>query len=475
MPSGPPESSRSDAVKALSVSLRFDALRQAYSTGSLTPVELAGQVLDRIHQRGDDHVWTTLATPESIAARAQELTARVGEIDHLPLYGLPFGVKDNVDVAGIPTTCGCPAFARMPDHSAVAVQKALDAGAIFIGKQSLDQFATGLNGTRTLGGHCLNTFAPDIIPGGSSTGSGVAVAAGLVSFSLGSDTGGSGRIPAAMNNIVGLRPSIGMVSTRGMVYNNRLFDCIPIFAPTVEEARTVLDVIAGHDSQDSVVRMGDGVPWPLEASFPARFRFAVPERLEYFGDAESARCFAHAVGHLEALGGTAVPIRFGAFLEAGNLVFESALVAERAASYGEVLDKHPGELVPAVAAILQRARGYSAVDGFKAQYRLGELRREVWAQLDGIDVLVTPTVPRPFTVLEMQAEPLLRNNQIGYYTYGVGPLNLCGLAVPAALRNDGVPFGISLVGRAGEDRRMLALGERFQSRVGLRPGVEALT
>lgn len=455
-------------------SLRFDALRQAYASGALTPVAVAAEVLALIQQRGDDHVWTALATPEAITSRAHALAARLDEIHRLPLYGLPFGVKDNVDVAGMPTACGCPGFSRMAEHSAVAVQKALDAGAIFIGKQSLDQFATGLNGTRALGGHCLNTFDPAIIPGGSSTGSGVAVAAGLVSFSLGSDTGGSGRIPAAMNNIVGLRPSVGLVSSRGMVYNNRLFDCVPVFAPTVAEARTVLQAIAGHDAEDPIGRMTPGEPWSLDARFPAQFRFAVPDRLEFFGDAESERCFAQAVRHLEELGGTAVPLPFAAFREAGNLVFESALVAERAASYGQVLDTHPDELVPEVAAILQRARGYSAVDGFQAQYRLGALRRLVRSQLEGVDVLVTPTVPRPFTVKEMLAEPLVHNNQVGFYTYGVGPLDLCALAVPAALRADGLPFGISLIGRAGEDGRLLALGERFQSHVQLRPGIEAL-
>jgi allophanate hydrolase len=411
--------------------------------------------------------------PDAIAARARALVERIHEIDRLPLYGLPFGVKDNVDVAGVPTGCGCPSFQRKVDRNAVAVQRALDAGAIFIGKQSLDQFATGLNGTRALDGHCKNTFDPDVIPGGSSAGCGVAVAAGLVSFSLGSDTGGSGRIPAAMNNIVGLRPSIGLVSSRGMVYNNRLFDCIPVFAPSVAEAYAVLGVIAGQDPDDPVQRSHAGA-WSLAPNFPSRFRFAVPDQLEFFGDAQSERCFAAAIDLLQALGGTVETTSFAPFREAGSLVFDSALVAERAASYGEVLDECPGDLVPAVAAILQRARSYTAVDAFRAQYRMQELRRTVREQLQGIDVLVTPTVPRPIRVDEMLAEPLLRNSEVGYYAYGIGPLDLCALAVPTALRPDGLPFGISLVGRAGEDGRLHALGQRLQDRVGLRPGVEAL-
>jgi allophanate hydrolase len=276
-----------------------------------------------------------------------------------------------------------------------------------------------------------------------------------------------------MNNIVGIRPSIGLVSTRGMVYNNRLFDVVPVFAPTVEEAYAVLRVIADKDPQDHVARGADGNA-PVDSSFPARFRFAVPERLEFFGDAQSASCFAAALRHLEALGGVPVPIAFDTFLEAGRMVFESALVAERAASYGVVLEQCPGELVPEVAAILARARRYSAVDAFEAQYRMESLRREFRAQLRGLDLLVTPTVPRPFRVDDIMAEPVLRNNEVGYYTYGVGPLDLCALALPAALRPDGLPFGISLVARAGEDGRLEALGRQFQARVAIRPGVESL-
>ena len=457
----------------MSISMRFQALQDAYRGGTLTPVDTVNQVLAKIEQRGEDHVWNHRASPESIHARAHELAGRIHEIDRLPLYGLPFGVKDNVDVTGTPTTCGCPPFGRVPEQTAVAVQKAIDAGAIFIGKQSLDQFATGLNGTRTLGGFCKNTFDPNFVPGGSSSGSGVSVAAGLVSFSLGSDTGGSGRIPAAMNNIVGLRPSIGLVSSRGMVYNSRIYDCMPIFAPTVAEAYAVLRVIAGRDAQDPMARTDDA-GWSMEPSFPAKFRFAVPDQLEFFGDAESASCFEKAVQRLEALGGSAVTTKFAPFREAGSMVFDSALVAERTASYGNVLDEFPNQLVAPVAAILKRARSYTAVDAFQALYRLGELRREVHAQLDGIDVMVTPTLPRPISVKEMLAEPLLRNAEVGFYAYGVGPLDLCSLAVPAALRSDGLPFGISLVGRAGEDARLQALGQRFEASVGLRPGIEAL-
>ena len=454
-------------------SMQFNRLRQDYRTRKLSPVQVIEQVYQRIDARGQDYVWTNLADRANVRSQALTLASRINELDALPLFGLPFGVKDNVHVAGVPTTCGCPGYTSMPVQTAEAVRRVIAAGAIFIGKQSLDQFATGLNGTRTLGGHCLNTYDPEIIPGGSSSGSGVAVAAGLVSFSLGSDTGGSGRVPAALNNIVGLRPTMGLVSSRGMVYNNRMFDCMPVFALTIEDAFTVLEVIAGRDMNDPLSRENaDTIP--LQASFPQNFKFAIPEHLEFFGDQQSAACFETAVAGLKSIGGLASTFDFEPFREAGALIFDSALVAERAASYGEVLDNCPQDLVPAVAAILARGRGYSAVDAFQAQYRLSELRREVATMLDGIDVVVTPTIPRTFRVSEMLAEPILRNAEVGYYTYGVGPLDLCAVSVPSRLRDDGLPFGISLVGRAGAEAALRALGSRFEIWTGQQPGARGL-
>jgi allophanate hydrolase len=457
----------------MAMSLQFAPLRGRYRAGQLTPVETIDEVYRRIDVRGTDHVWTGLADRVTVREQAHALAQRIGELDALPLYGLPFGVKDNVHVAGVPTTCGCPGYTTVPTQTAEAVRRAIAAGAIFIGKQSLDQFATGLNGTRTLGGHCLNTFDPEIIPGGSSSGSGVAVAAGLVSFSLGSDTGGSGRVPAALNNIVGLRPTIGLVSTRGMVYNNRMFDCIPVFALTVDDAFTVLEAIAGRDMDDPVSRAdADGIP--LKPDFPQTFRFAIPERLEFFGDKQSATDFERAVAGLSSLGGTPCVFDFEPFHEAGQLIFESALVAERAASYGEVLDSCAQDLVPAVASILTRARRYSAVEAFQAHYRLSALRRQVASMLDGIDVVVTPTVPRPFRVSEMLADPITRNAEVGFYTYGVGPLDLCAISVPSRLRDDGLPFGISLVARAGAEASLRALGARFEQWTGQQSGARQM-
>ena len=456
-----------------SLSLRANALHAAYCRGEVDPVDVVDEVLRRMALRGQDHVWVETVDPAMLRAQALALRDRRAEIGQLPLYGLPFGVKDNVDVAGYATTCGCVGFGRQPGESAVAVQRAIEAGALFVGKQTLDQFATGLNGTRTMGGHCLNVFDPAVIPGGSSSGSGVAVAAGLVSFSLGSDTGGSGRVPAAMNNIVGLRPSVGLVSSRGLVYNNRHFDCVPVFAHGVEDAYRVLDVIAGFDERDPISRRDLGLT-AVDLARTARFRFAVPRQMAWFGDHQSPACFAQAVERLQDLGGEMCEIDFSVFGQAGALIFESAFVAERATSYGEVLDRLPHALVPAVASILKRGRTFTAIDVFQAQYRLLELRHQMARQMAGIDVLVTPTVARPFRVDEMLAAPIERNAEVGHYTYGVGPLDLCALAVPAALRPDGLPFGVSLVGRAGADGWLRSLGQRFEAATRIAPGAPGL-
>lgn len=458
-----------DELQLTKLSLRATILSAAYRRGEVDPVGVVDEVLRRMAARGDDRVWVQTVEPALLRAQAVALRDRRADIDNLPLYGLPFGVKDNVDVAGMPTTCGCAGFGRHPSASATAVQLALDAGALFVGKQTLDQFATGLNGTRSVGGHCLNVFDPSVIPGGSSSGSGVAVAAGLVSFSLGSDTGGSGRVPAAMNNIVGLRPTMGLVSSRGLVYNNPQFDCIPVFAHGVEDAYQVLEVIAAVDGLDPLSRP-DADQIALDAPPVKHFRFAIPDRLAWFGDTQSPECFAQAVQRLQSMGGELCEIDFSTFIEAGSLIFDSAFVAERAASYGEVLDRLPEALVPPVASILRRARDYTAIDAFRAQYRLRELRHQLAKQLAGLDVVVTPTVARPFRVKQLLASPIERNAEVGYYTYGVGPLDLCALALPAALRPDGLPFGISLVGRAGADGWLRSLGRRFEATTAVPPG-----
>jgi len=449
-------------------SLDFASLKRAYAQG-LSPAQLVREVYQRIATRGEDHVWLHLLPEEVVLEKARALEARRAAGESLPLYGLPYGVKDNIDVAGLPTSAGCDAFAYLAKRDAAVVERLEAAGALLLGKQNLDQFATGLVGIRTVGGHCRNALDARYIPGGSSSGSAVAVAAGLASFSIGSDTGGSGRVPAALNNIVGLKPAPGRVSSRGFVYCNRSFDVPPVFALTVPDAYTVLEVIAGFDEEDAYsdprAPTGD---LSIGGESPAAFRFAVPrdDQLEFFGDAQARAQFEAALGHLRALGGEAVSIDFSPFLEAGRLVFNSALVAERWVSYGAVAQAHADRVHPAVLQALRAAGGYSAADAHRAYYRLRELQRETRSLLADVDVLVTPTAGTIYLVDEVGAEPIARNANMGYYTYFANPLGLSTISVPAGLRPDGLAFGISISAPDYTEQRIGYLAARFHARIG---------
>jgi len=411
-----------------------------------------------------DPVWIT----RTDAAGA----ASVDTATHGPLAGRRFAVKDNIDVAGLPTTAGCPAFANEPARSATVVEKLLAAGAQLVGKTNLDQFACGLNGTRTPYGIPVNAIDARIVPGGSSSGSAVAVARGEVDFALGTDTAGSGRVPAALNGIVGLKPSRGLLSARGVVPACRSIDCVSIFAPTVADALDVLRVAAGHDAEDPHSRRLALDP----AFFPPRFRFGVPQpgQREFFGDAQAAAAFEQACARLERLGGTAVEIDYAPFAQAASMLYDDAFVAERYAAIRDFFDAkadtEPGLFDPTVRTIIAAGRRYSAADWCAAADRLGALRQRCDAIVAGIDVLVLPTAPTAPTVAAMQADPVRLNRQLGHYTNFVNLLDYAALAVPAAMRDDGLPFGITFVGPAGSDLRLADIGQRFHHDTGLPAG-----
>ncbi|OGB22434.1 MAG: hypothetical protein A3I66_03960 [Burkholderiales bacterium RIFCSPLOWO2_02_FULL_57_36] len=451
----------------------FNTLQAGYRERLFTPVDVVQEVFRRIRERGNDYVWTELVSEQDAISEAERISAAEYSRNVSPLFGIPFSVKDNVHVTGMHTTCGCDGFDLLPHTSAASVAKAIAAGAIFIGKNTLDQFATGLNGTRTLGGYCRNVFDERYIPGGSSSGSGVAVAAGLVSFSLGSDTGGSGRVPAAMNNIVGVKPTLGLVSSGGMIYNNRFFDCVPVFARTVEDGYAVLETIRGFDVVDDFSRP-DADSIPLKVDVADRFVFAMPhtEQLEFFGDSHAETAFEKAVEAMERAGGQSMKIDFSMFIEAGRLPFDSGLLAERAVSYGDVLKTRPETVHPAVAAMIRKGLDYSGTETVHAIYKMNELRNKARQMFQKFDVLMTPTVGRAYTCDELKADPIGLNNNIGYYTYPISPLDLCALALPASIRGDGIPFGVSLVAAAGRDGVLRTLGERFQRQVRLKPGID---
>lgn len=382
------------------------------------------------------------------------------------LSGLVFAAKDNIDVAGAPTTAGCPAFVYAPRQNATVVHKLLAAGARLAGKTNLDQFACGLNGTRSPYGAVPNAFNSLYISGGSSSGSAYVVATGQVDFSLGTDTAGSGRVPAGLNNIVGLKPSKGLISARGVVPAAQSVDCVSIFARSVAVAARVLQAAMGHDAADPFSRRLVLASTPFAKSF----RFGVPAQLEFFGDALSEAAFRHAVVRLRELGGTPVAVDYQPLAEAAALLYESALVAERYTAIRTFFDRCEGEVVEPVRGIIARGREYSAADLYEAQTRLQALGQQAAAMWESIDVLLVPTAPTHYTIAQMQADPVALNRNLGAYTNFVNLLDYAAISVPSAIRPDGLPFGITLVGACGSDWQLADLGQRYHHATGLSQG-----
>ena len=440
-------------------SLDLEGLAVRYRAGSLRPRQLVEGLLQRIERRGDDKVWIHRLPREELLARAAELEKHGPE--GLPLYGVPFAIKDNIDLAGQPTTAACPDFRYVAQESAHVVARLLEAGAIALGKTNLDQFATGLVGVRSPYGVPGNSFDPDFIPGGSSSGSAIAVAAGLASFALGTDTAGSGRVPAAFNNLVGHKPTCGLLSTRGVVPACRSLDCVSIFALTAGDASTVLRAARGYDAADPYSR---DEPLTGRPSTPGSFagcRFGVPrpDQLEFFGNADAAKLFQQAVEHLVALGATRIEVDFAPFFATARLLYEGPWVAERYVAIREFIEKHAASLHPVTRKIIGGAVQFSAADAFSAYYRLKELQRAaapVWSE---VDILVTPTAGTIYRIAEVEADPIRTNSNLGHYTNFVNLLDLSAIAVPAGFLASGLPFGITLIAPAFADEALCALGD----------------
>jgi allophanate hydrolase len=433
-------------------------LKERYAAGRLRPSQLVAAILERIARRGKDPTWIELTPRAELEARAAELERR--RAAELPLYGIPFAIKDNIDCRGLGTTAACPQFAYRPEASAAVVERLVAAGAIPIGKANLDQFATGLVGVRSPYGVPANSFNPAYIPGGSSSGSAVAVATGLVSFSLGTDTAGSGRVPAAFNNIVGLKPTRGLLSARGVVPACRSLDCVSIFGLTAPDTAAVLRVAQGFDPADPFSRPAAPPARALPRSF-AGLRFGVPreDQLQFFGNPETPGLFQKLLGHLEELGGERKTVDFAPFLEAARLLYEGPWVAERYVAIREFIERNPQALYPVTAAIINGAKRFSANDAFAGYYRLKELQRSTAPIWDEIDILVTPTAGSIYRVDELEAEPVKLNANLGYYTNFMNLLDLAAIAVPAGFQRDGLPFGVTLVAPAFNDEVLCSLGE----------------
>lgn len=460
-------------------SLDIQTLHAGYLDGALSPVQVCEAVFRRIKSRGDDKVWIHLLSEDEIRSRCDELNRLVASyqpaelLSSYPLYGLPFAIKDNIDFAGAPTTAACPEYAYVPKISATAVDRLIAAGAILIGKTNLDQFALGLVGARSPYGVPGNAIDGCYLPGGSSSGSGVAVSAGLVSFALGTDTAGSGRVPASFNNIVGLKPTRGLVSAAGVVPACRTLDCVSVFALTCQDSMTVLQTMAGEDSRDSYSRpLPEGALREVAGKFPRHLRVGIPGRdqLEFFGNVDAENLFSSAIERLEKLGLEVAEINYAPFHETAQLVYGGPWMAERYAAIREFIEAKPDSLHPITRELISNGRGYSAVDAFEGFYRLEELKKVTGKTWNDIDLLMVPTTGTIYTIAEAEADPVALNNNLSFYTNFVNLLDLSALAVPNGLMLNGLPTGVTFIAPAFQEGTLCSVGSDFHRRSGLNLG-----
>lgn len=452
-------------------------LRQHYAAGELTPQALVEAISAHFDAGDPHHAWIRPLTRDEMMRYADALTGR--DLDTLPLFGVPFAIKDNIDLAGVPTTAGCPDYAYTPSHSAPVVERLIAAGAIPIGKTNLDQFATGLSGQRSPYGACRNAYDPRYASGGSSSGSAVAVALGVAAFSLGTDTAGSGRVPAAFHGLVGMKPTKGVLSTLGVVPACRSLDCVSIFAHSPGDARTVFEVAHGVVPGDPYGRawqplLGNGTRANANAcaAQPAGLdsvRFGTPraDQLEFFGDDSYRAAYDAALTRLRAAGAQVIEIDFSAYMATAKLLYEGPWVAERLAALRDFFDRKPDAVHPTVREIVSSGARFTAADTFAAFDRLAALRIEAERGWDSVDVIVTPTSATTATVDELEADPIGVNARFGYYTNFVNLLDLSAIAVPAGSCSTGphagLPFGITFIGRAHDDAKLLGLAQAWAS------------
>ena len=439
----------------------------AHRAGSLTPAQTVARSFQRIRDHNDPAVFISLRDEKDALAEAEALSGK--DAATLPLYGIPVAVKDNIDVAGLPTTAACPAFAYSPAHDATAVARLRAAGAIVIGKTNLDQFATGLVGVRSPYGIPNNPLRGDLIPGGSSSGSAVAVSAGLVPLSLGTDTAGSGRVPAMLNNIVGLKPSLGLISTAGLVPACRTLDCISVFALTVDDAITALQAAAAPDRADPYSR---DRPLAQLSGLPDGLKLGVPRngQLIFFGDKVSEQAYADALKRWTALGATLVEFDLEPFYETARLLYEGPWVTERYLVIRDLLASSPEAIHPVTREITLPGARITAAETFAALYRLQALKRVAERTFAELDAIVLPTAPTAYSTAQVLANPIELNSRLGTYTNFVNLLDLCGLALPAAMRSDDIPFGITLLAPGGKDALLASIGRLFHADTKLRLG-----
>ena len=450
----------------MSINLQITSLLSQYKSKSLTPRQVIHHVLEESDRINDNPIWIRRLTIEELEPYLQNLDNK--SVDELPLYGIPFAIKDNIDLLGIPTTAACAAFAYEPQESAFVVQQLIAAGAIPIGKTNLDQFATGLVGVRSPKpwGPCKNSLHSDYISGGSSSGSSLAVSLGLVSFSLGTDTAGSGRVPASLNNIVGLKPSCGLLSTRGVVPACRSLDCVSIFALSTADANSVFDVAAVYDKLDPYSRKNpykNSLRYGLTAtSKKIRIGFPSNKYLEFFGNEEAENLFFSSLELIKRLDVELVEINFEPFLQSAKLLYEGPWVAERYLATKPLIDDAPQLLLPVIQTIISGGKKPTAADGFSAQYKLNNFAQQALAELESVDAIITPTNGTIYTIKDVLANPIQLNSNLGYYTNFMNLLDCSAIAVPTGFYKNGVGFGITLFHQAFNDKNILSISNKIQ-------------
>ncbi|HET7889578.1 MAG TPA: allophanate hydrolase [Bradyrhizobium sp.] len=445
------------------------AIVAAHRAGQQSPAQTIARSFKRIREHNDPAIFISLREEEDAIAEADALSAK--DARELPLLGVPVAVKDNIDVAGLATTAACPAYSYLPTRDATAVARLRQAGAIIIGKTNLDQFATGLVGVRSPYGIPVNPMRADLVPGGSSSGSAVAVSTGLVPLSLGTDTAGSGRVPAMLNNIVGLKPSLGLVPTAGVVPACRTLDCVSVFSLTVDDAAAALSVMAGLDRSDPFSR---DRTFSKLGPFPQGLRLGVPRdgQLIFFGDKAQEAAYAAALERWRGLGATLVSFDLEPFYETARLLYEGPWVTERYLVIRNLLASSPDAIHPVTREITVAGGRISAADSFAALYRLQTLRRIAEHAFTDIDALVLPTAPTAYSTAQVLANPIELNSRLGTYTNFVNLLDLCGLALPSTIRPDEIPFGITLLAPAGQDAMLASIGRVFHAQTKLPLGAK---
>ena len=449
--------------------LTIDYLRSRYRDGSLTPASLVEHLFEKSQQFASKNIWIQQLSLAQLFEYTDALTRE--NFDNKPLWGIPFVIKDNIDLAKIPTTAACEAFAYEPQESAFVVAQLINAGAIPLGKANLDQFATGLVGVRSpeKWGPCKNAFNDNYVSGGSSSGSAVSVALGLATFSLGTDTAGSGRIPAAFNNIIGLKPSRGLLSCSGVVPACRSLDCVTIFAASVDDAHSVFQVAAEFDLSDAYARKKSDRNLKNYGRVSAPFSFAVPqaEQLNFFGNKSAQHAFENAVSKMEALGGTKTIIDFSPFLEAAKLLYSGPWVAERYVATEKIFTDNPEAMLPVIKQIIGSQTSATAADAFKAFYTLQEYKQQADQIIQQFDFILTPTAGTIYTQADLHEKPIENNSNLGFYTNYMNLLDYSAIAVPAGFietsLGDNMPFGITLVGKALDDNKLLSFANLWQS------------